>query len=45
MASVVVQSGKPGCPALLHKVCHVLTYADYVLVAHDTAHNTAHDVA
>ena len=30
---------------MLHRLCHVLTYADHVLVAHDVAHTMAWDVA
>ena len=45
MAAIVVQSNKPGYHAVLHRLCHVLTYADHVLVAHDVAHTIAHGVA
>lgn len=45
MATVVVQSDKPGQPALLHRLGHVLTHADHVLVANDVAHTTAHHSA
>ncbi len=45
MAAVIVQSDKPGHPALHKRLCHALACADYVLVAHDVAHTTAHDVA
>jgi hypothetical protein len=30
---------------MLHRLCHVLTYADHALVAHGVADGTAHDVA
>ncbi len=30
---------------MLHRLCHVLTYADHVLVAHDVAHTMAWGVA
>lgn len=45
MATVMVQSDKPGHPALLHKLSHALTYADRILVAHDVAHSIAPGVA
>ena len=45
MATGVVQSDKPGHPAVLHRLGHMLACANRVLVAHDDAHTTAHDVA
>ena len=45
VATIMVQSDKPGHPALLHKQSHALTYADHVLVAHDVVHTIACGVA
>ncbi len=45
MATVVVQSNKPGQPAVLHRLCHALACADRVLVTHVDAHTTIHAVA
>ncbi len=45
MAALIVQSGKSGHPAVLHRLGHMLACAHHVLVTHDVAHTTAHDVA